>query len=143
MRIFYKIISFYFVINLFYSDFSLANESQSLVTSKVTPKVTQTALLSLQSSKSAFLLLDVRTVEEFNAGHIENAKNIPHLDIINNPNSLLPYKNKKIIIYCRSGRRAGLVEKELIDRGFINVLHLHGDMNSWQENKLPIATDKK
>jgi rhodanese-related sulfurtransferase len=97
----------------------------------------------LQSSKSAFLLLDVRTVEEFNAGHIENAKNIPHLDIINNPNSLLPYKNKKIIIYCRSGRRAGLVEKELIDRGFINVLHLHGDMNSWQENKLPIATDKK
>ncbi|MGB0936381.1 MAG: rhodanese-like domain-containing protein [Colwellia sp.] len=139
MRHLYKIIIFSFYLNVFYSGFSLAEEPQSLAT----PQITQTEFVALQSSQSDFLLLDVRSAEEFSAGHIKNAKNIPHSDINNHLTSLLAFKDKKVIVYCRSGRRAGLVEKELVEKGFSNVLHLQGDMNGWQESNLPTVSQKE
>lgn len=67
---------------------------------------------------SKVLLLDVRTVEEYNAGHIEGALNIPHTQIKEKIASAAPDLQQEIIIYCRSGRRAGQTIDELKKMGY-------------------------
>lgn len=106
------------------------------------PTMTQAQLLSLQSAplSPAFTLLDVRSSEEYNAGHIQGAVNISH-DTLNTQLNLLPQdKNQLVVVYCRSGRRAGVAEQILKENGYTRVTHLAGDMNGWQESELPLAT---
>ena len=106
------------------------------------PTLTQTQLLSLQSAplSPAFTLLDVRSSEEYSAGHIQGAVNISH-DALNNQLNLLPQdKDQLLVVYCRSGRRAGVAEQILRENGYTRVTHLAGDMNGWQESNLPLVT---
>ncbi len=109
-----------------------------------TYEISQTQLISLQQAAKAqkFILLDVRSTEEFNQGHIPGAINISHDKIIDNLSMLTAYKNTEIIIYCRSGRRAGVAADLLAEHGFMQLSHLTGDMNGWQAHDRPIATVK-
>jgi len=96
--------------------------------------ITQDEFIALQKSKeSDFVLLDVRTAGEFSQGHIKGAINITHTEIANRL-SEIP-KDKDIIIYCRSGRRAGVAANALEKNGFHKLFHLDGDMNGWTHNK--------
>jgi len=109
------------------------------VLAQQTPVVTQEQLLKLQSAPASmpFVLLDVRTDDEFQQGHISGALNISH-DTLSRHISLLPQdKTQPIIVYCRSGRRAAIAEELLRENGFTNVRHLQGDMKLWQTNNLP------
>ena len=72
------------------------------------------------------VIIDVRTVEEYKEGHIDGANNLP-LDIISN---IDVSKDKKIIVYCRSGRRSNLAAIELIGLGYENVYDM-GGINDW------------
>jgi rhodanese-related sulfurtransferase len=80
------------------------------------------------------VLIDIRTPEEFNEGHIENAINIDFYanDFSNQIDSL--DKEKTYYIYCRSGRRSGLALKEFEKLGFKEVYDLRNGINSWKEN---------
>ncbi|WP_394221543.1 rhodanese-like domain-containing protein [Alteromonas gracilis] len=78
-----------------------------------------------------WLLIDVRSPKEFAEGHIPGAVNMPHENINDYLNELEDHKNKPIIIYCRSGRRAKLAMKALEDLDFSEVMHLEGDMLGW------------
>ena len=60
------------------------------------------------------LIIDVRTKEEYNSGHLENAVNIPHTTIETEIFNVTKDFNQKIIIYCRSGGRVGEVGDESI-----------------------------
>ena len=91
-----------------------------------------------QASEENNLLLDVRTKEEFNLGHIPNAINISHDLLLTNINLLSDHKKKNIYVYCRSGPRAGLVINELLNNGFNNIIDVEGDFLSWVNAKLPI-----
>ncbi len=103
--------------------------------------ITQDEFIVLQKSKeSDFVLLDVRTAGEFSQGHIKGAINITHTEIVNRL-SEIP-KDKKIIIYCRSGRRAGVAANALKKNGFHKLFHLDGDMNGWMQNKHSIIKGK-
>lgn len=68
------------------------------------------------------IIIDVREIEEYNNGHAANAINIPVGDI-NSTNELLASlpKNSQIIVYCRSGVRAGKALKKLQQMGFTNI----------------------
>ena len=81
-------------------------------------------------SDSVFLV-DVRTVEEYAAGHIANAKNIDVLksDFKNNA-STLP-KNKQIAVYCRSGKRSLVAANILAKMGY-KVINLRGGWMEWE-----------
>lgn len=68
------------------------------------------------------VIIDVRTVEEYKEGHIAGSINLP-LDIISN---IDVSKDKKIIVYCRSGRRSNLAAVELIGLGYKNVYDMGG-----------------
>lgn len=72
------------------------------------------------------VIIDVRTVQEYAEGHIAGAINLP-LDIISNIDVA---KDKKVIVYCRSGRRSNLAAIELIGLGYENVYDM-GGLEDW------------
>ena len=78
-----------------------------------------------------WLLIDVRSPQEFADGHIPGAVNMPHENINDYLSELEGHRNKPIIIYCRSGRRAKLAMKVLEELDFSEVMHLEGDMLGW------------
>ena len=77
------------------------------------------------------LLIDVRTPEEFSAGHLENAINVP-LQNISSISSVAPDKNTVLYLYCRSGRRVKMAISELRKLGY-NNLHDFGGMQEAAE----------
>jgi len=72
------------------------------------------------------IILDVRTQEEFNQGHIQDAVLLPDYDIAAKAATVLLDKNAKILVYCRTGRRSALAAKELIAMGYTDVLDFGG-----------------
>lgn len=101
-----------------------------------TKLISQQDLLVNQMSATPHQIIDVRSPEEFAAGHVKGAINIPFDQIEQHQNLLNTLKPSTLVVYCRSGRRAGIFEKTLTEKGF-NLLHLSGDMNAWQAEKLP------
>lgn len=86
------------------------------------------------------IILDVRSAQEYNDGHIKGAINLPHTDIHSHLAGLGKV-NQPILVYCRSGRRAGMALQELDDLGYQLLYHLDGDMNAWRELNLPEASN--
>ena len=68
---------------------------------------------------NADVVIDVRTLDEWSSGHLENAMNVEWQDILNKTNSVT--KDEKIYLYCRSGNRSGRATQILIDAGYSNV----------------------
>ena len=71
------------------------------------------------------VILDVRTQEEYDSGHIKNAVCLPNEDILNEPD-ILPDKGQQILVYCRSGNRSKQAAQKLADMGYENVLEFGG-----------------
>lgn len=94
--------------------------------------------LAKQLTSKELLILDVRTPQEYSAGHVPGAINMPHTSISSQLDKLQDDKNKIIVIYCKSGRRAAMAEQTLSSAGFKQLLHLDGDMNGWQAGNHPI-----
>jgi phage shock protein E len=69
------------------------------------------------------VLIDVRSPQEYEAGHIKNAKNIPVDKIAEDIKYFVPDKEKTIVLYCRSGKRSAIAEKTLKDLGYKNVIN--------------------
>lgn len=86
-------------------------------------------------AKAPHLLLDVRTAEEFAAGHIPGAKNIS-LQSLDRRLGELP-KDQPIIVYCRSGSRSATAAQLLKRQGFEDVRDL-GGIITWQRQGLPV-----
>ncbi|MEP1448123.1 MAG: rhodanese-like domain-containing protein [Paraglaciecola sp.] len=98
--------------------------------------ITQQQLLAADSN--SLVIVDVRTPEEFQKGHVPNAINVPLSEIIDDPAILSSSKEKSIVLYCRSGYRAGKAAEALIKDGYENLSHLEGDMLAWQEQGLAV-----
>lgn len=81
------------------------------------------------------IIVDVRSAAEYQRGHVPNAINIAHGDILENVSLLDQYKDKDLVFYCRSGVRAGKVTQMLNNIEFNQakpVYHLNGDMLAWE-----------
>jgi rhodanese-related sulfurtransferase len=103
----------------------------------VTP-MSQEALLEHQSKHPDHLfLLDVRTPQEFAEGHVPGAVNVPY-DQLASRLAEVP-KDKDVVLYCKSGRRAGIAADVLAANGYTRLSHLEGDMNAWLEKGRPVA----
>lgn len=99
------------------------------------------ALLARIDAGQPPLILDVRTAEEYTAGHIPGAANIPHTEIDARLAELGDQRDREIIVHCRSGTRAGMAEKGLVEAGYTNVIHLEGDFQDWQAQGRPVVTE--
>lgn len=128
----------------FFSIFGLLTCLSLMSYANDVSKISQQQLLSLQHAAKApeFIVLDVRSDEEFKAGHIKGALNISHDTIEQHLNKLSGYKDKTVIVHCRSGRRAQIAEAVLQANGFNKLKHLAGDHNAWLAADLPLVTEK-
>jgi len=72
------------------------------------------------------LLVDVRTLEEYESGHIEGAKLIPYEEIGARIGELTEDRSREIALYCRSGRRSGVAQQTLAKMGFKNAINVGG-----------------
>jgi len=91
----------------------------------------------IESPPAGALLLDVRSQEEFSKGHIPNAVLIPHDELASRLAELGSDSGRPVVVYCESGRRAGMAGETLLQAGFTNVAHLDGDMRGWRESGRP------
>ena len=99
------------------------------------PLITPERLLE---NPNKYVVLDVRSKQEFDAGHIEGAVNIPHYNVMEQLNVIKSWNDKTIVVHCRSGKRAWVAEQMLMKQNVANLAHLKGDMLEWQAKKLPL-----
>ena len=80
----------------------------------------------LMDSESGYIIIDARTQEEYDQGHIPGAIMIPEYEIADRAEKELPDKNQLILVYCRSGRRSKIAAEELVKLGYTNVKEFGG-----------------
>ena len=80
----------------------------------------------IMDTGEGYLILDVRTQEEYDEGHIPGAVLIPNTEIETRAEEELPDKDQRILVYCRSGRRSKLAAQILSDLGYTNVKEFGG-----------------
>jgi rhodanese-related sulfurtransferase len=104
-----------------------------------TEQVTQTELLKrLEQKDPDLVVLDVRTADEFAAGHVPGARNVSHEQLASRIEELAAARDKQVVLYCRSGRRTLLAEDVLRKAGFKRLGHLEGDYLAWEAAKRPV-----
>ena len=83
----------------------------------------------IMDTEKDYVILDVRTEEEYAQGHIKNAILIPDYEIEAKAESVLADKDKLILVYCRSGRRSKNAAEILAGLGYTNVKEFGGIMD--------------
>ena len=81
---------------------------------------------ALMDSESGYIIIDARTQEEYDQGHIPGAILIPEYEIADRAEKELHDKNQLILVYCRSGRRSKIAAEELVKLGYTNVKEFGG-----------------
>ena len=81
---------------------------------------------ALMDSEEGYVILDVRTQEEYDQGHIPGAILIPDYEISAKAEAVLTDKNQLILVYCRSGRRSKLAAEALVKLGYTNIKEFGG-----------------
>ena len=81
---------------------------------------------AMMAEETGYIILDVRRPDEFAAGHIPNAINVPNETIGTAEIPELPDKNQLIMVYCRSGRRSKEASEKLVKLGFTNIVEFGG-----------------
>jgi rhodanese-related sulfurtransferase len=95
------------------------------------------ASLQLINHKNA-LVLDVREADEYQAGHVLNAKHIPLGKLSERLGELEKYRNQPIVVVCRSGKRSASACATLVKQGYTQAYNLAGGMMAWQKSNLPV-----
>ena len=85
---------------------------------------------SLMEEETDYIILDVRTAEEFAQKHIPGAINIPNETIGSEELAELPDKNQLILVYCRSGNRSKQASEKLAELGYTKIYEF-GGINDW------------
>lgn len=126
------------VIFVFGAGFFLMNSGQS-------KSGTPSGILNAAELKNAlekeddFVLVDVRTSDEYEAGHLDGSKLVPLDTIERNAENVLTDKNKKLYVYCRTGRRSAEAVGILKNKGYTNVHDVSGGITAWQSSGYPIS----
>ena len=84
----------------------------------------------LMDTQEDYVILDVRTQEEFDTGHIPGAVLIPNTEIADRAEQELPNKDQLLLVYCRSGNRSKQASQILVELGYTNIREF-GGINDW------------
>ncbi len=89
-------------------------------------QISQTEAYEIMQKQSGYIVLDVRTLDEYKEGHIKNAKLLPLQNIPQDIDKVLKDKDQLILVYCRSGNRSKQAASKLVEAGFKNVKEFGG-----------------
>lgn len=107
--------------------FSFVGCNQKETTMKNTyEQITPAEAKGIMDSEHNYIILDVRTEEEFAEGHIADAILIPDYEITEKAESVMMDKDQQILVYCRSGRRSKNAASQLVELGYSNVKEFGG-----------------
>ena len=102
------------------------------------------ALAVAKMNNDGTVIIDVREVDDYVKGHIENAMNIPSGKFNDQITELEKYKNSSsILVVCQTGTRSTQACRQLQKTGFDKIYHMTGGMQSWEDNKFPVSMSKK
>ncbi len=91
----------------------------------------------LIEQKPDLVILDVRTVGEYEEGHIENAFNIPLDELADRLSELS--KDDELLVYCRTGNRSRTAVNILSDAGYTKIYHMHEGISAWIQQEHPVV----
>ena len=100
-------------------------------------RITMDEAVTMMAQETGYIILDVRRPDEFAAGHIPGAINVPNESIGTAEIPELPNKDQLIMVYCRSGRRSKEAAEKLVKLGYTNIVEFGGILD-W---KGEIVTD--
>ena len=89
-------------------------------------QITVDEAVTMMAQETGYIILDVRRPDEFAAGHIPNAINVPNETIGTAEIPELPDKDQLIMVYCRSGRRSKEASEKLVKLGYTNIVEFGG-----------------
>ena len=93
-------------------------------------QISQAEAKRIMEEETGYLIVDVRTEEEYAEGHIPGAINIPTESITDTKPEQLPDQKQKLLVYCRSGNRSRQASEKLAALGYSNVYEF-GGINTW------------
>ena len=132
-----KRIPFFFAVLLLTGCVSASPAPTATPTPSVSPadapayrKITMAEAVKMMEEESGYIILDVRTVEEYAEKHIPGAINIPNETISSEEIPELPDKAQLILVYCRSGNRSKKASEKLVKLGYTNIVEF-GGINTW------------
>jgi rhodanese-related sulfurtransferase len=85
------------------------------------------------------LVIDLRSKELYDAGHIVDARNVPVGEIESQADTLKKWREKSVITYCDSGAAGAGAARTLMKLGFTKVFNLQGGLNGWVKDNLPLT----
>ena len=94
-------------------------------------QITQQEAKSLMDSDLSVVILDVRTMEEYQQGHIPNAILLPDYEVSERAQEVIPDKDSIVLVYCRSGRRSLGAAQTLAEMGYTDVREF-GGIITWE-----------
>lgn len=89
-------------------------------------RISMDEAVTMMAQENGYIILDVRRPDEFAAGHIPNAINVPNESIVTDEIPELPNKDQLIMVYCRSGRRSKEASEKLVKLGYTNIVEFGG-----------------
>lgn len=113
---------------LVWPDLSIFGGSQGVGTLEATRLMNQPGAL----------VLDVREPAEYAAGHLPRARHIPLGQLSGRIGEIAKFKEKPVIVTCRSGARSGSACRALKNAGFTQVYNLQGGVGAWSQANLPV-----
>ena len=84
----------------------------------------------IMDTEEGYIILDVRTQEEYDEGHVPGAIVISHVEIAEKAEEVLTDKDQLILVYCRSGRRSKIAAEALVELGYTNIKEF-GGITDW------------
>ena len=88
--------------------------------------ITAAEAKQIMDTEENYIILDVRTREEYDQGHIPGAILIPDTEVATKAEAVLTDKDQLLLVYCRSGRRSKLASQILVDLGYTNIKEFGG-----------------
>jgi len=116
----------------------VGQETPAQIIEDITPQEAF-ALIQDNQNNPDFVIIDVRTPEEFAEGHIENAVNLDYYSETFRDEVNKLDKNKRYLIYCRSGRRSSNALSVMEELGFREAYNVLGGIIEWKAEGLPIV----
>ena len=114
------------VIGIFLKNRNSKEDNKITVKDANIQYVSMNDIEKIMNENENYIILDVRTIEEYNDGHIPSAICIPNETIDENVVNKLPNKEQLILIYCRSGNRSKQATTKLKDLGYLNLIEFGG-----------------
>ena len=97
------------------------------------------AMQAVRLMNQGALVLDLRSKELYDAGHIGDARNVPAADLASQADALKKWRDKNVITYCDSGVSGANGARTLLKLGFTKVFNLQGGLNAWVKDNMPVT----